>query len=167
MTAFNPEAPAVKKLIANAANPWKFFFFALSRLPSLVYWGVRVQSLSPDRCVVTIPFRWRNQNPFRSMYFAAQCGAAELSTGLLGFVAIEGRGRISMLILNVEAEFIKKATQRTRFTCEDGDKIRAAVQKAIETGESQTVRVCSNGIQDDGVLVSRAYFTWSFKVKNP
>ena len=165
-TPFDPQSPAVRRLIDKMGTPWKFRLYTLSRLPSLAFWSVRVKSISPERCEITLPYGWRTQNPFRSIYFAAQCGAAELSTGLLSILSIEGRGRISMLITKVEAEFIKKADQLTTFTCEEGPAIREAVQRAIESGEGEEIRVLSTGVQADGKVVSRLYFTWSFKVKD-
>ena len=162
---FDPEAPAVRKLIRNILHPVKFRFFQWKRLPSLAFWRVRVRKCTPDETAVTIPYRWLTQNPFRSTYFAALSGAAELSTGLLAMVAIESRGAISMLITGMEGEFIKKARTTTTFICREGSQVRAAVQRAIDTGEGQTIRVKTEGYDSDDQLVARFYFTWSFKVK--
>jgi hypothetical protein len=53
------------------------------------------------------------------------------------------------------------------FTCEDGAQIQAVVMKAIETGEAQVFRATSIGVQEDnGAVVSKMYFTWSFKAKS-
>lgn len=162
---FNPEAPEVQKLIANLNTAWKMRFYFWRRLPSLLFWGVQVKYCDHQRAEVKIPFKWRTQNPFRSTYFAALCGAAELSTGLLGLVAIHDRGRISMLITNLEAEFVKKAVGITTFTCEDGNQILEAVQKAIDTGEAKQIRVTSTGTNEAGETVAKITLTWSFKTK--
>jgi len=106
-----------------------------------------------------------SQNPFRSIYFAAQCSAAELSTGILATLAIAEHGNISMLVSKVEAEYMKKATSKTTFTCEDGQLITDAVQAAIDTNEGQAVTVTSTGIQQSGEIVSVTKFTWSFRVR--
>jgi len=106
-----------------------------------------------------------SQNPFKSIYFAAQCSAAELSTGVLATIAIAEHGNISMLISKVEAEYIKKATSKTTFTCEDGQLIIDSVQKAIDTGEGQTITTTSLGRQSSGEIVSVNKFTWSFRVR--
>lgn len=166
ISLFNPEAPAVKNYLRDLNTPWKMRLYFWRKLPTLIFWGVRVKSADPDRCQVTMPYGWRTQNPFRSIYFAAQCGAAELSTGLLATIAIRGRGRISMLITGVEAEFVKKANSLTTFTCEEGKKIQEAVQRAIDTGVGQEVTITSVGIQESGEVVSRIRFRWSFKLKN-
>jgi hypothetical protein len=65
----------------------------------------------------------------------------------------------------VEAEFVKKAVSTTIFTCDEGERIFAAVREAIATREGQEITVNVSGRQDDGELVSRLRFRWSFKVK--
>ncbi len=127
--------------------------------------GVRVKSCTLLRSEVVLPFWWLSQNPFRSIYFAAQCSAAELSTGTLATVAIAGHGNISMLVSKVEAEYNKKATSKTTFVCEDGQLIMDAVQAAIDTGEGQVVTAVSTGVQMSGEVVSVTKFTWSFRVR--
>jgi len=127
--------------------------------------GLRVVVLDPKRAVVRLPYGWRSQNPFRSIYFAAQCAAAEMSTGLLALAALEGRAPVSMLVVRLEAEFLKKAADTLLFTCEQGEVIAQVVQTAVETGEPQTIRVLSVGTLPDGTEVARAWITWSFKKK--
>jgi len=163
--AFQPDSPGVQKLIKNVRNPLKFRFFGWWRLPSLGFWRVKVKNCTPNETAVTIPYRWLTQNPFRSTYFAALSGAAELSTGLLAMIAIEDRGPISMLITGMEGEFIKKAKTTTTFVCKEGPAIQEVVQKAIDTGEGQTIKVCTQGYNIEEQVVARFYFTWSFKVK--
>jgi len=162
---FDPNYPATRRLLRTLNTPWKMFLFQLQRLPSMFFWGGRIQYVDPYRAEIALPYSWRTQNPFRSIYFAAQCGAAEYSTGLLALIAIKGRGRISMLVADIQAEFVKKATSKTVFTCKEGDRILEAVQKAIDTGEGQTVTVTSTGVQATGEVVSRVRLTWTFKIK--
>lgn len=163
---FDPTAPAVSKLLRRLNSPGLMRFFYWQKLPSLSFWGVKIRFCNPFRAEVSIPFRWQTQNPFRSTYFAALCGAAELSTGVLGMIAIENRGRISMLITNLEANFIKKATGQTVFVCEEGDKIQQAVQAAIETKTAQQIKVTSVGSNEAGETIAVVTLTWSFKLKS-
>lgn len=157
--------PAARDLLRNARSPWRMKLYYLAKLPSLVWWGVRVEELCHERCRTTIPFRWRTQNPFRSIYFAALSGAAELSTGMLASLAIAGRGRVSMLITHLEAEYVKKATGKVTFTCEQGAEIMAAANEAIASGESRSIRAQTVGAMADGTVVARFAFTWSFRAK--
>lgn len=165
ISTFDPAAPAVQKLLANLNSPWKMRFFFLQKLPSLWIWGVRVKSVTPGRAEVTIPFNWRSQNPFRSTYFAALAGAAELSTGSLGLVAIAGRGKISMLVVKFEAQYFKKADGTVTFMCEDGEAIVAVIDRAIATGEGQQITAISTGRLPNGEVACRMHITWSFKAK--
>ncbi len=157
--------PATRALIRNFTTPWKMRWYYLQKLPTLFFWRIRIRSCSPDRAVVTIPFSWRTQNPFRSTYFAALCGAAELSTGVLAIIALHQQPQMSMLITHLEADFIKKATDMTSFVCEEGWKIQDAVQRALDTGEAQQVQVVSVGKNEAGETVAKVSLTWSFKAK--
>ena len=154
-----------KKHLANINNPWKMGFFLFYKLPAAWFMGVRVKSVTPERCMVTLPYHWRSQNPFKSIYFAAQAAAAELSTGALGLLALEGRGKVSMLVSHIEMEFTKKATTFTTFTCEQGAEIFETVERAIQTKEAQTITMISRGVQASGELVSITKVTWTFKAK--
>lgn len=156
---------AVAQRLQDLLNPWKMRLYFLSKLPSAWFWRLRVESCTESACTVSIPYGWRTQNPFRSTYFAALSGAAELSTGLLAILALTGRGRVSMLITGLEAQFVKKADTRTFFTCEEGDALQAAVQTAIDSGEAQTVKVRSTGRNTAGEIVCELQLTWSFKQK--
>ncbi|MET0241909.1 MAG: thioesterase, partial [Flavitalea sp.] len=49
---------------------FRFRLFLLAKLPSAYFSGVRVRSLDEEKCIVTVPFKWFSQNPFRSTYFA-------------------------------------------------------------------------------------------------
>ena len=162
---FNPAHPAVVKHMKDLSNPWKYFLVFLVKLPSLIWFGIKLHAISPDACSVSIPYSWRSQNPFKSIYFAAQSAAAELSTGFLATTVMAGRPRISMLVTGFEMSFEKKATSKTIFTCSEGNKIIEAVDRAYATGEGQTVTVETVGVQSTGEVVSRARLTWSFKVK--
>lgn len=136
------------------------------RLPSAWLCGVRLKELTSTFCRVGVKHRWINQNPFKSMFWAVQGMAAELSTGALIMSKISTSGRrISMLVTNNTANFSKKATGRISFSCEDGLLLDQAIAKAIETGEGQTVWMKSVGSNQDGVVVSTFNFEWSLRLK--
>ncbi|WP_111683640.1 DUF4442 domain-containing protein [Winogradskyella tangerina] len=148
-------------------SPSKLNTYLLFKLPSAYLTGVRTKHIDDSTCVVTVKHRWINQNPFNSMFWAVQGMAAELTTGALVMKKIkESRKRISMLVANNNASFSKKATGRITFKCEEGHKIDEAIQKAIDTGEGQTVWLSATGINKDGVEVSSFNFEWTLKVKS-
>ncbi|MGB5555290.1 MAG: DUF4442 domain-containing protein [Flavobacteriaceae bacterium] len=149
-----------------ALTPKKVNSFNFFKLP-LVWWsGIRVKKLDDSTCVVTVKHRWINQNPFRSMFWAVQGMAAELTTGALVMDQIQVTGKkISMLVLNNSASFTKKATGRITFICEQGEDVKKAIQNTIATGEGQTMWMKSVGMNEDGVVVSTFNFEWTVRAK--
>ena len=148
-------------------TPFKVNVFNLIKLPLAFFGGVRVRVITDKEVVVTIKHRWMNQNPFKSMFWAAQGMAAEMPTGVLVMKAISDSGRkVSMLVTHQEAQFFKKATGRIHFSCTGGNEIRQAIQESIDTGEGRVVVLTSEGKNKDGVVVSRFQFHWSLRVKN-
>lgn len=147
-------------------SPSKMNAFLFLKLPSAFWSGVRVKSISKEKCVTTVKHQWFNQNPFKSMYFAVQAMAAELTTGALVMMQIKISGRkISMLVANNNGNFSKKATGRITFTCNDGYLIDDAIKKTIATGDGQTVWMKSIGKNEKGEQVSEMNFEWSIKLK--
>ncbi|MBO0322327.1 DUF4442 domain-containing protein [Muricauda sp. CAU 1633] len=140
--------------------------FTFLKLPSAWWSGVRLKAIDENRAVTTVKYKWFNQNPFKSMFWAIQGMAAELSTGALVMNEIQKSGKnISMLVANNKATFTKKATGRIVFSCEDGHLIAEAIQKTIKTGEGQTCWMKSIGINEDGVEVSTFHFEWTVLLK--
>lgn len=145
-------------------SPFKFRLFLLSKLPAAFFSGVRVTEANEEKCIAKVPYKWLTQNPFRSTYFACLSMAAEMSTGVLAMAHVYKREpAVSMLVLKTEAEFTKKATGITWFTCEDGVLIRQAIEEAVATGESRTVRALSTGRDKAGDKVAEFFITWTFK----
>lgn len=136
------------------------------KLPAAYFTGVRATFIDSEKCIAKVKFRWVNQNPFRSMYWAVQGMAAELTTGVLVMNKIKESGRnISMLVAHNKGSFSKKATGKITFTCKDGKLVEQAITKAVETGEGQIIKMTSYGINSDGIEVSNFTFEWTIKLK--
>ena len=160
-------ADAVDRLRRKMMNPLLMRLYMLFKLPLGLAAGLRVAALDTNRCQTAIRYGWRNTNPFRSMYFAAQAMAAELSTGALALLAVNAAPRsVAMLITGLESTYGKKATGLVTFTCEDGEKIFAAVRETLSSGEPAVTRAETVGRMADGTEVSRFVFTWSFKKRS-
>ena len=148
-------------------SPLKLNIYLFFKLPSAFWSGVRVKEIDSKKCIVTVKHRWFNQNPFKSIYFAVQAMAAELTTGALVMYQIKKSGKkISMLVANNKGNFTKKATGRITFTCNDGHLIEVAIQNTIKTGVGQTFWMKSIGKDEKGIQVSELDFEWSVKIKN-
>lgn len=154
------------KFIKLLSNPVLFRLYLFWKLPAAFFSGVRVREIDEQHCVVTVPFKWFSQNPFRSTYFACLAMAAEMSTGSLAMAHVYKRKpSVSMLVVKFEANYFKKATGRTRFECKDGALLLNAIEQAVATGEAQTFVATSTGFNKEGEKVAECLITWSFKVK--
>lgn len=151
-------------MYSTASKINSFLFF---KLPSAYWCGVRVKKINNSVCTVQVKRSWINQNPFKSMYFAVQAMAAELSTGALIMNHVYKSGRnISILIISSKANFSKKADGVITFSCNDGVLSEQIIQKAIATGQGQTIWMNSIGTNQYGVQVCEMSFEWSIKIKN-
>lgn len=146
---------------------WKFKFYLLAKLPMGFLAGLKVDSLDEEKCQVSVPYKWLNQNPFNSMYFAVQSMAAELSTALPCLSEIQkSKKSIAFIIVENKAIFTKKAASRVQFSCSGVTLAAEAVKKAVETGEPLTQTFKTVGVQSNGDIVSEFHFTWSFKLRS-
>lgn len=148
-------------------TPRKLNISLMFKLPAAYICGVRAKHIDDVKCITTVKHRWINQNPFNSLFWAVQGMAAELTTGALVMSKIMDSGKkISMLVANNNGSFSKKAVGRINFECLDGDLVDEAIQKAIDTGEGQTLWMNSIGRNEEGVEVSNFNFEWTLKVKS-
>lgn len=147
-------------------SPKKLNAYLMLNLPSAYLAGVRVKYINHNECQVKVRHKWINQNPFKSMFWAVQGMAAELSTGTLVMQKIKQTGKqISMLVAQNNATFTKKATGKITFLCTDGAVVDDAIFKAINNGEGQTFWMTAVGKNEDGIEVSTFNFEWTIKVK--
>jgi phage terminase large subunit-like protein len=157
---------SANKFIRLLQHPFKFRLYLLWKLPAAFFSGVRLRVIDELHCEVTVPYKWFSQNPFRSTYFACLAMAAEMSSGLLALVHINAQAvKVSSLVVKFEAEYMKKAVARTWFVCNDGMMLKAAIEKAIASGEPQTFASRSVGKNEQGETVAECVITWSFKAK--
>ncbi len=148
-----------KNRVSTSAMLW-------AKVPLAAFAGLRVTRLDPTGADVLLPSGWKTQNPFRSTYFAAQAMAAEMSTGAPALLFIEeAGGRISSLVTGLQAKFTKKATRPVTFTFEKGAEMRAAIERAVATGEGVPFSGQSIGRMPDGTIVADFTIEWSFKKK--
>lgn len=154
------------KFLKQLRSPFMFGLYTMTTLPMAFLAGCKVKHVDLERCEITVPFKWMNQNPFRSTYFAVLSMAAEMSTGMLALIATRNsKPYITMLVTHLEADFTKKATGITTFTCTEGKQIIEAVEKAILTGEPQTFSATAIGRSATGEEEARFKVQWSFKAR--
>ncbi len=156
----------MNKVEQMASSPLKMKLFMMKQLPMAFIAGLKIVKMDKEGASVSVPFKFLNKNPFRSVYFAVLSMAAELSSGIIALSALnDQKVPVSMLVLKMRAEFLKKAKSKIIFTCNDGEKIRKTVKESIETGEGQTVEVHTAGFDTSGDKVAEFVFEWTFKPK--
>ena len=149
-----------------ALSPFKMKLYMLRHLPLGFFTGLKVLELDNNKAVVSVPFKYLNKNPFRSVYFAVLAMAAELSSGILALsVLYEINAPVSMLVLNMKADFLKKAKTKITFSCNDGEKITKTIENCIASKEGEIIEVKTSGYDTNGEKVAEFQFTWTFKAK--
>ena len=141
-------------------------YFLFFKLPSAYWSGVRVKSINNNECVVSVKLNWFNKNPFKSIFWAVQGMAAELSTGMLVSKQINDRKiNVSMLVISSSSNFYKKAVGRIKFNCIQGNELKNIFDKLDEKNPANKITMFSRGIDEVGDVVSDFKFEWSFKRK--
>ncbi len=65
-----------QKFIKLVRHPVKFRMFLFWKLPAALFSGVRIKEIDEERSIISVPYKWLTQNPFRSTYFASLAMAA-------------------------------------------------------------------------------------------
>ena len=157
----NARSEAVRRRLLR---PWNFRLYLWARLPLAACAGLSLRRLDDGGCTVALPGGWRTQNPFRSMYFAAQAMAAEMSTGAPAMMLAEGASAsVSMLVREVRGVFTRRIQGGASFTFDDLAGMRETIDRAVATGESESFLARSVGRARDGTAAAEFEITWSFK----
>ncbi|MBK9292093.1 MAG: DUF4442 domain-containing protein [Bacteroidetes bacterium] len=144
-----------------------FGFYLLRKLPLGFVAGLRVERFDGEASVVSVPYGRITSNPFRSMYFAPMTMAAELASGLYALRGVlASEVPVSMLVIGMEARFLKKARSRVRFESRDGQAIANAIAACRQSNDGQEVVVHTSGFDAQGTEVARFTFHWTFRRKN-
>lgn len=154
------------ELVRLLSRPLSFRLFTRVAVPAARHAKVRFGHLNDESCSIEVPMLKRNRNPFRSMYFAVQSMAAEMSTALLAmYYMTERKESIAWIVTDLQADFPSKAISDVTFTCKDGLAISDTIEEAIRTKEARQVEAVAVGTLADGTVVSTFRITWSFKVR--
>jgi len=144
-------------------EPFKFRLFSFALMPAARFAGLRVDRIDNVACTTSIPGGWRSQNPFRTMYWAAQGIGAEMATGAAPFAISRAMTEtLRMFVVGTESTFIKRAKGRIRFTCNQVSASREAIEQSIASGESVECDLKSIGKDCSGEVVSEWVFKWNF-----
>ena len=147
-------------------TPFGINLYTFFNLPSAWWCGVRVKKITRKYCSTKVNLNWINKNPFKSMFWAIQGMAAELSTGVLIMQASKSfKCDISMLVINNKATFRKKARGQIVFSCNNGEAVEKTFTKLFKTNKSQTLWLQAIGVDEEGDIVSTFDFEWTLLLK--
>jgi len=148
-------------------NQFKYTFFLFFQLPSAFFCGVRLKYLDSLKSIVSINHSWFNKNPFKSIFWAAQGMAAELTTGSLIKNAIKESGvNVSYLVVENKSSFYKKATGKIIFECNQGKELQDLFNSFDKDNNKAIIELKSIGTDSNNIKVSEFSFTWSLKVRS-
>lgn len=160
----NQNSIRIRKL---AVKSFYFKLYLLFRLPMGFISGMRIKALDEKKCVVSVPYKWLNKNPFKSTFWAVLGMGAEMNTAALILqYTLNHKPTISTLPLKCNAEFVKKATGITKFICNDGPMIKEKVNEAIKSKKAVIIEAFSVGIDKESQTICKFKFTWSIKIKS-
>lgn len=126
----------------EARETARVWLFGLTKVPMLFWLRPKVVELSDQRCVVMLPLNRKTKNHLNSMYFGALAAGADCAGGLMAMMLIDQSGKkIALSFKDFKADFLKRAEGDTYFTCEQGDEIKAFVERVIESGERENLPV--------------------------
>lgn len=115
---------------------WFIRSFGLTKVPLIFYCRPSVIKLTEESTVIKIPFKRRNKNHLKSMYFGVLAVGADVAGGILAMDLIRKSGRKILLIFkDFKADFLKRPEGDTHFTCNDGLAIKKLIEETIKTGE--------------------------------
>ena len=147
-------------------SPFFFKLFLLFKLPMAFLAGLKLKELSTDSSLVTMKYKYLNKNPFGSIYFACLSMAGELASGILAASIIyDSKPKVSMLVVNLEVSFVKKAIGVINFQCKDGLAMQSVIDSAINSGEGEIFNALTTAIDSQGDVVAEFIISWSFKAK--
>lgn len=166
-TALRPvefDYKAIESERRRMVNPLLFRTGLLLKLPLAFPTGMKVTRIDDRGATATVPFRFINKNPFKTMYWAVLGMVAEMVSGviLLNY-ASNCKPSVATFVIGCDAKFLNRSLGLTTFECNDGPLIKSMVEKAAATGQAHTFKTSTNGVAEDGTVVAEFIFTWSVK----
>lgn len=117
---------------------WSLRLFAWWKIPLIAIVGPRLLRADREQCIVRLPLTWLTRNHLHSMYFGALSIGADVAGGLIVMNLIRSRrSRVAFLFKDFQAEFHKRAEGAVVFTCQDGRKLAALLDRAEISGERE------------------------------
>jgi hypothetical protein len=156
----------IERGLTTIQRPLALWGFNLVKMPLGLAAGLRIDTIDASSCTVSLPGGWRTQNPFGSMYWAAQGMAAEMATGIHGYVLTQAApSPVRMILAGCKGEFTRMCKGRGTFVFSQGEHVRAHIEQTLQSGASVNCDTEVLGYDPSGAEVSRWTFTWAFRAR--
>ena len=135
----------------------------LLKIPLMNFCKPKILYIDDHKVIVRISLRRRTKNHVGSMYFGALAVGADLTGGYLALHHTNKiKSKINLLFKDFNAEFLKRAEGDVYFECNEGDKIKALVDKVIKTKTRcneiiNVVAYVPRKLQDEPVAKFKSY----------
>jgi len=113
--------------------------YAFLYIPLL--WWVRPTLVenSEKNTILKIPLCRRTKNHLGVMYFGALAMGAEAAVAIRAIKVIQtSRRKVDFIFKDFHADFLKRAEGDVFFTCEQGPRVQALVEKCIQSNQRET-----------------------------
>ena len=127
---------------SETITTWKLRLFGFIRIPLIFFCWPQVIKITETSLEVKIKLNRRTRNHLNSMYFGVLSVGADVTGGFLAMGYIrDSKSKISLIFKDFQADFLKRAEGDVHFICNEGNEIRALIQRSEETGERENMPV--------------------------
>ncbi len=147
---------------------WGVRLFGWFKIPLLAKTWPTVMELGEQRCVVRLPLSRATKNHLGSMYFGALAIGADCAGGLIAVEQIRRKkANVSLVFKSFQAQFLKRPEHDVYFICEEGEQIRAQVERALvsEDRVTELVNLRADVKLPDGSFETVATFLLELSLK--
>lgn len=132
----------------------------------LRYARPKLLELNEEKAIIKIKLNRRTKNHLNCMYMGALCVGADITPGILSmYHASISKHKTTFIFKSMKAEFLRRAESHVRFECTEGDKLKAQIEKAKESGERVNQLVEINAYDETNERVARFDMEVSIRVK--
>ena len=165
-TAIQLDESKIKFIEDSFSNNFKFRMLLMRILPMGFLSGMRIKSLTRERCEVGLRYKWLIKNPFRSTFWAVMGMAGEMTSGALLMLYTYGqKPSIATILVSQSSKFYKKGVGKMTYVCESGEEMRKTVERAYKSGAGEVIDCPVQAYDEAGELIAEFVFTWSMKVR--
>lgn len=145
----------------------QLYLLSILKIPVIGFVRPRLLSIDENTVRMRIRLRRRTKNHLNSMYFGALAVGADVAAGIHSFyfAALTGR-KVIFAFKGMKGDFLMRAESDVTFVCEEGAKIKAAMDEAYEAQERINLPVEVLAYNTNGEKVAIFEMVLSVRVKD-